>query len=224
MDKYTSEQIVSIIDTYKKTHGSPFFIEIAGSPNSGKTSAIKVLEKLLKRSNISHYVIYESADICDIKSKLSENFNIWTACDTICKILATLDKDYDIIICERGVFDALCWCKFHLARNRISDKDFKTFTDFYSSSKFTDKVSLLMIFKCTENTSIEREAPLHISTMEGTIINKPVLSQINHSISETKKLFIHHFKNVIEVDTTKYSQEEINKSFVDSIFTKLKTN
>ncbi len=90
----------------------PIVIEFCGTPKSGKTSCINSLVLFLKRNHFRVKVLTERASICPIKNKFDPNFNIWTGCQALselARIMSNDSKEYDIVIMDRGLFDAVCW-------------------------------------------------------------------------------------------------------------------
>lgn len=59
-NSYT-KQLEIMLDAYKSKYTTPLLIEVMGTPNAGKTSAIKSLYGLLKRSGVSCRTIFEAA-------------------------------------------------------------------------------------------------------------------------------------------------------------------
>lgn len=96
----------------------PIIIEFCGSPKAGKTSSITALNIFLKRNGFKTVVLTERASVCPISDKQSPVFNVWTCSATINEINEKMDKansggeSIDVILCDRGIFDALCWCKW----------------------------------------------------------------------------------------------------------------
>ncbi len=213
--QFTTE-FPELLKQFKKKYEIPLIIEVSGTPNSGKTSVINMLRNNLRRCHIPHSVIYESANKCKINDKLSENFNIWTTCNTICSLIEKTESNKDVIICERGIFDALFWCNFHYSRNNLDDNEKKIFENVLSLGRFTDLISILFIFKCSAEASIRREGLLLTHT-EGRIVNKSVINQLNSSIDITRQNYGSVFKKTIEIDTSELEQLELQYSFIEKL-------
>ncbi len=69
------------------------------------------------------------ASVCPIRDKKHANFNVWTACTTLTQILQNTQTpaqpdDPDILILDRGLFDAVCWFAVmeRLARIRPAER------------------------------------------------------------------------------------------------------
>jgi Ni2+-binding GTPase involved in maturation of urease and hydrogenase len=95
----------------------PIVIEFCGSPKAGKTSCISALEMFLKRNDIRTTVITERGAICPIYNKFDPNFNVWAGCSELARfaeIMSNHFKDFDVVIMDRGFFDAVCWFQYQM--------------------------------------------------------------------------------------------------------------
>ena len=123
----------------------PIVIEFCGSPKAGKSSCINSLSMFLRRNNIRNIVITERGAICPIKNKFDPYFNVWAGCSALAKfseILTNNSKDYDVVIMDRGFFDAVCWFYWQTTLSELEQEDYKTFVNFFLSPKSIRKVSI----------------------------------------------------------------------------------
>lgn len=211
-----------LINQYKANNKTPFVVEVSGTPNSGKTSAIQTFEKVLKRSGIKYKIIYEAAAKCKIKNKLSPDFNIWTLNETIKQLLEAYLGNYDIVICERGLLDAICWYELYYQDKLITEEEYRTLLNYILLNRFVNCISCCYIMKCNVEVSLNRENLSGLLDTTGTIINDPVLTKYNSALERVQKLYSEHFKKVMELDTSELSQSDINRTFVSSILEHIK--
>src|SRR5712692_5275098 len=90
----------------------PLFIEFCGTPKSGKTTCATRLTHFLSRNGFSVMTVAERAGVCPLRNKSHMTFNVWTACASLNEMLEAVERDYQIVIFDRGIFDALCWMNF----------------------------------------------------------------------------------------------------------------
>jgi len=218
---FKNEEIKLAFRDFKLSKNKPLIIEISGSPNSGKTSAIHAIEKIVKQQGIKVKIIYEAATKCRLKDKLSIDFNIWTANLTINSILEALNNSYDMIICERGFFDCLCWLEFHTKNSNIPFNSIEEIYNFYKSKKWFENIDFIYVMTCSPEASIKREYLDGLTEVSGTIVNKKVLSIIDESISATIEKNKEDLKNIYMLDTTYLDQISINRTIVSSILSEL---
>ena len=108
----------------------PIVLEFAGVPKAGKTTTLSQIQAFLKRCGFRVEVVVERASVCPIQDKKHSNFNVWTACMTLSQILQKTQTparpdDPDILILDRGLFDAVCWFAVmeRLARIRRAERE-----------------------------------------------------------------------------------------------------
>jgi hypothetical protein len=100
------------------TARKPVVFEFAGVPKAGKTSTLGALHSFLKRCGFKVEIVAEKASICPIRDKHHFNFNVWTSCSALIQLLERTqnpprDGEPDILILDRGLFDALSWTLCH---------------------------------------------------------------------------------------------------------------
>lgn len=218
----TKEHMQLLLSHYKKRNDIPFIVEVLGTPNAGKTSAIQTFEKVLKRNGIKYKIIYEAASRCKIKNKLSPEFNLWTLSETIKQLLEVYSGNCDIVICERGLLDAICWCELYYQDNQINKEEYYKLLDYILLKRFIGHINCCYIMECSIEVSLERENLSGLLEVTGTIMNEEVLSKYNASLEKSKQLYGKYFNKLIKLDTSTLSQADINRQFISTILDYIK--
>lgn len=213
---YSAKEIHAISEKVQNFAERPIIIEVTGTPNAGKSPAITLLSRLLRRFNFKIKTIYESASRCRLPEKYSPEFDCWTACETIRQILENLYSQHNLIICERGLFDAICWANLYYLDGSLTEQDLKDYSAFYLNHRWKSQLKLVYLFKCDPEEAIRREG-LEGDEYQGVIVNKQVLTKINDAMGRAYNLHQKDFGTIIELDTTKLSQTEISRKFVSDI-------
>ena len=139
----------------------PLLIEFCGSPKSGKSTTITSLNQFLKRNKFSTTVLTERASICPVSNKKDPFFNVWTLTSAIAEIIEHIDKnDTDIIISDRGIFDALCWFDWlnkndSIENPYLDNNTYDILKQFVKLDLFKDYLDLVYVFKVDPAISIE---------------------------------------------------------------------
>lgn len=196
----------------------PIVIEFCGSPKSGKTSCINSLNIFLKRNGYKTIILTERASVCPISNKHDPIFNVWTCTSSINEINKTIDanrfnrggdEDIDIIICDRGIFDALCWFRWLRDTNKMLEKEYELLTEFATLHRWKRNIDLVYIFTADPNTSIEREYANLLTNKAGSIMNHKILSEYRQAVLDTKSDFGPLFNEIREIDTSNKEQNDV---------------
>jgi len=191
----------------------PIVIEFCGSPKSGKSSCISSLDLFLRRNKFRTKVLTERASVCPVKDKYDPSFNIWTACTAIAElseILSNNAKDFDVIILDRGVFDALCWFNWLKNRNSLDEADFNGLETFLLINKWRKSIDLIYVFTVTPEESLVREYANLLTNKAGSIMRKDVLKSYRDSVLNTVKDYSEKYQKIEQCDTTNISIENVN--------------
>ena len=178
-------------ERFKKDARAPIVIEFAGLPKAGKTTTLGQVQSFLKRCGFRAEIVVERASVCPIRDKKHSNFNVWTACTTLAQILEKTQTppradDPEILILDRGIFDAICWFSVmeHLARVRKNDR--LKIEEFLGMSDWSKRISGVILMTADPNDSIEREkGHLPVEGSAGSIMNINVLTEMRETILAT---------------------------------------
>ena len=133
-------------------------------------------------------------------------------------------KKIDIIIADRGIFDALCW--FNWLNTNPSDKNpylsnenFKELTTFINSDIWKRNIDLIYVFIVGPKTSIEREYSALLTGKRGSIMREDVLETYNTSVEQVITEYSQYYRQVEKIKT---DEDDLsgNPNKVNSIVTK----
>lgn len=192
----------------------PIVIEFCGSPKAGKTSCINSLNIFLKRNGFKTAILSEQASFSPISDKHNPVFNVWTCSSAINEINEKMDKaqhgeEIDVIISDRGIFDALCWFKWLKSQQHMNKKEYKILTEFATLYRWQKNIDLVYIFMVSPEESIKREYANLLTQKRGSIMREDVLEQYLASVKETMQEYEKDFRAVYEIDTTEKQQNDV---------------
>lgn len=196
----------------------PIVIEFCGSPKAGKTSSINSLNIFLKRNGFKTVVLTERASVCPISDKKSPVFNCWTCSATINEINEKMDtanaspnpeNNLDVIICDRGIFDALCWFRWLKSKNKMDECEYEVLTQFALLNRWQKNIDLVYVFITTPEESIRREYANLLTDKRGSIMKEDILSQYNEAIHQTLSEYQDAFRATYVIDTTAQEQNNV---------------
>jgi len=186
-------------------------IEFAGSPKAGKTTTLSTLHAFLKRCGFKVEVVIERASVCPIRDKKHANFNIWTSCTTLAQILEKTQHQHqlephpdapEILILDRGLFDAIVWLAMmeHLAK--IQKEDLEIVERFLLMPDWRKRIFGVIVMTASPNDSMARErGDLPVEGTEGSIMNEKWLAKFRQTILSVCKRLDKQFR-IYQVDTS----------------------
>lgn len=207
----------------------PIVIEFCGSPKAGKTSSITSLNIFLKRNGFKTTVLTERASVCPISDKQSPTFNVWTCTATINEINEKMDaansaeqNELDIILCDRGIFDALCWFRWLSTRNNMSEDEYKILSEFALLNRWQRNIDLVYIFLSAPEVSIKREYANLLTNRRGSIMNESILAEYRESVEKTLEEYKESFRATCVIDTTDRNQNNVGYEVTEKTLQTLK--
>ena len=186
---------------------SPFFVEFAGTPKSGKSSCIEIVRHFFRRVGFRVLAPTEGASRRTpyfLKDNLPA-FNTWSACYALTHVLEgkydTEDR-YQIAFLDRGLFDALVWFELLKSNGEISDVELKAIQDFFSLERWRSSIGIVFLFQADANTSLERENAHTLIDEPGSAMNPAFLTNLNEAYDAVFEKFQDYY-NVSSINTSK---------------------
>ena len=192
------------------TARKPVVVEFAGVPKAGKSTTIGQIQAFLKRCGFSVEVVVEHASTCPIRDKKHANFNVWTACATLIQLLektqiSSRPDDPDILLLDRGLFDAVNWFAVMERLARIRPDERAQIESFLLMDDWRKRVTGVIVMTASPADSMKREQgclPVHGAS--GSVMNDDVLGRMLDTTRETTARLKKEKKfRVFEVDTSR---------------------
>ena len=225
------EALAQEVLSLKKLHRQrrPIVIEFCGSPKAGKTSSINSLNIFLKRNGFKTTILTERASVCPIPDKESPTFNVWTCSSTINEINTEISKANlaegmgpDIIICDRGIFDALCWFRWLKNRNKMDESEYNILSEFALLNRWQRNIDLVYVFIANPEESIRREYANLLTDKRGSIMREDILAEYRKSIIDTFNEYKDAFRATSIIDTTDIEQNNVGYQVTEQTLQTLK--
>ena len=182
-------------------------IEFTGSPNSGKTTLIHNLAEALERDGLKVKVVQEDAEIVPKTiPKKTRIRNVWITFGQLQSLLEILyDSEYDVILLDRGYYDALFWAHFLYTQNICSTEECDSLVRILSEMNNT--FSLLPDYLFILDVSIEESLKRRCrqSALPPTLTNEDFLSSYKKELTYFSKIDSKHEY----LDTTNLSVFEV---------------
>ena len=180
----------------------PLVVEFSGTPKAGKSTIINSLRLFLARNKFHVFVLTERASTCPIRDKKHPFFNIWTACATLTQLIEAVQarKD-DIVIMDRGLFDALAWMRWLEDRHKLDSAQRDTIERFLTLDLWSKLTDLVLIMRVSPEEALEREFKEQVTRKPGSIMNPETIQEFNVALDNVAQQPT-PFTAVRTVDTT----------------------
>ena len=190
----------------KEQSSSPFFVEFAGTPKSGKSSCIEIVRHFFRRVDFRVLAPTEGASRRTpyyLKNNLPA-FNTWSACYALTHVLEgkhDAEDRYQVALLDRGLFDALAW--FELLRNdgQISDEELDAIQQFFSLERWRSSIGIVFLFKTDAPTSLKRENAHTLIDEPGSAMNPDFLPKLNNAYDAVSEKFQDYYR-LSTIDTS----------------------
>lgn len=193
----------------------PYFIEMLGTPEAGKTTTIKEVISSLNSKGYKVKYIRESAEIVPTDfSKGSIEAHIWMRLHTAQEILLSYFSSSDIVIIDRGILDTMFWDCLFFKQGKLTEEQLSSIDNFFKNFGFMP--DFVIILSTSPEEAIQRRGG------EGRVVTKKFIENFNtdlKSFSE-KRIAIPKF----EIDTTNMSIETVSTQVENAILQRLQNN
>ena len=131
---------------------APFMIEFTGSPDAGKTTCIKELDKFLHRSDFRVFIPQEGAEAIRHISRKTPEYNLRTGLYALNMLIDFAHSHtYDIVIFDRAIFDAYTWMIYWEDKKMLTPKEKDLHQRFFLSKPWVDRIIASYIVTCDAN-------------------------------------------------------------------------
>ena len=180
----------------------PIVIEFSGLPNSGKTTLLFNLKEFFKDSKIKTLIVWETAEFLpSVIPSGSIAQNLWITLETIQKNLELkFVEDFDLILLDRGLYNQLYWSTLYTENESYSLFTRGIINAF--SGMYDMWPDYLYIIDVDVDESLKRRM---LNEKSVTFSKKEFLT----NYKKTFKKFYEKIENVLYIDTTHLSKDEV---------------
>lgn len=209
-------QAREILKVVRRQARRSFFLEVTGTPKAGKTTSISMISSFFKTCGWSVHVLPEQAAKCPLKMKGHFFFNTWTTCEMLSDFLDLLDRDHDLVILDRGFFDALVWLELQHGQGQVSPEEYRIFREFVLLDRWqlTDATAILRV---SPATAMVREQDDHLVPRIGTLMHPDALKEFNSALDKSMGIWkagTSSRTSILEVDCELPDQKETVAQFI----------
>ena len=184
----------------------PIIVEFSGTPKSGKSSCIEIVSHFFRRLEFKVLSPSEGASRrtpYHLRQDLVA-FNTWSASYALTHILESLydPYNYQLVILDRGLFDALAWFQLLLSRNQITNETCDQVHDFLRIEKWRSIIDQVFLFTADPDTSMERENQNALIAEPGMVMRPEFLEELNVAYNAVRDKYSNDFQHFEPIDTS----------------------
>ena len=188
-----------------RSEDRPLFVEFAGTPKSGKSTCIDTINHFFRRSGFKVLAPTEGASKRTpyfLKDNLVA-YNVWSASYALTHILEGRygSDEYQLVILDRGLFDALAWFELLQGRQDVTDEECSIIQNFLLVKHWREFVDTVFLFETDPGTSLERENRDKLIKEPGQAMNSDFLTTLNTAYQTVRQKYSDQFGQLHVVNT-----------------------
>ena len=196
----------------------PFIIEITGSPDSGKTTTLEILDTFFRRQGYKVWKPLEGAEAVRRIPRKTHLYNVATGIYAMNILINHLNSgEYDLILFDRCLCDAWCWPMYWLKQRdkTLSREGMLAIQSFFGQDFWLNKIDIAFFMMCDPEVAVNRGQQWSITKKQGKFTG---LESIKELYKIFRKGFLYFLKekeiSVNLVDTTKLDPPAAAKEVV----------
>lgn len=178
------QEAANVAGILRRQARRPFIVEITGTPKAGKTTLITMVDGFLRDASWRVHVLTERAGACPLPMKGHFLFNTWTTGTMLAGLIDAVDRDVDLVVLDRGVFDALIWLEIQRAHGQVSEEERSAFEVFVMLPRWRRLTDLTCTISVEPEVSMLRENGRRLLPRSGSVMNEPFLVEFNQTLNE----------------------------------------
>lgn len=189
-----------------------YVLEVTGTPKAGKSTSVTILQGFFRQAGYQVHLLRERAADCPLPMKGHFFFNAWTTATMLAEVLETHETNTDLLILDRGFFDALIWLELQSRRDQVTPDEKKAFSEFVLMDRWRSLVDVTVIMTVSPEIALKREHQNQIVPRLGSMMNVAALEEFNDALKYISDEYSDKF-SFLRIDTT--SQQEVLSTNAD---------
>jgi len=224
---YRKEELFKLKKTLIKQ--KPYVIEFTGTPRTGKTSLINNLKDFFKKKGFYVEVLeefttsekYKKEIYPILKNQYKNIINTEIPKYVLNQLEESINKNPDIIIIDRSLFDRLIWVDRLVMKDGMSKEEYNDYKKLYIPL-IKEKIDIVISTYADSLTALKRDYNSNLSLEKRTFLNEQNIQEYNKSLLNMEKLSKTENINFKLFDTTNKNQRDVSIEIVDIILENMK--
>ena len=225
---YRKQEIYKMISVLDKN--KPYVIEFTGTPRTGKTTLMNNLYDFFKKGGFTTSTLeefttsqrYKKEIYPRLKNEYKSVINTEIPKYVLENLNMAIDKNNDIILIDRSLFDRMIWMDRLYNKNGVTEREYNDYIDKYTKI-INNKIDIVIGLYTDSLTSLRRDYTANASLEKRTFLSEDNINEYNNSLMNMKKLSNKENINFYLFDTTNKSERDISFEVLDTILTDMKS-
>lgn len=225
---YRKQEIYKMISVLDKN--KPYVIEFTGTPRTGKTTLMNNLYDFFKKGGFTTSTLeefttsqrYKKEIYPRLKNEYKSVINTEIPKYVLENLNMAIDKNNDIILIDRSLFDRMIWMDRLYNKNGVTEREYNDYIDKYTKI-INDKIDIVIGLYTDSLTSLRRDYTANASLEKRTFLSEDNINEYNNSLMNMKKLSNKENINFYLFDTTDKSERDISFEVLDTILTDMRS-
>ena len=224
---YRKQEIYKMISVLDKN--KPYVIEFTGTPRTGKTTLMNNLYDFFKKGGFTTSALeefttsqrYKKEIYPRLKNEYKSVINTEIPKYVLENLNMAIDKNNDIILIDRSLFDRMIWMDRLYNKNGVTEREYNDYIDKYTKI-INDKIDIVIGLYTDSLTSLRRDYTANASLEKRTFLSEDNINEYNNSLMNMKELSNKENINFYLFDTTDKSERDISFEVLDTILTDMR--
>lgn len=225
---YRKQEVYKMISVLDKN--KPYVIEFTGTPRTGKTTLMNNLYDFFKKGGFTTSTLeefttsqrYKKEIYPRLKNEYKSVINTEIPKYALENLNMAIDKNNDIILIDRSLFDRMIWMDRLYNKNGVTEREYNDYIDKYTKI-INDKIDIVIGLYTDSLTSLRRDYTANASLEKRTFLSEDNINEYNNSLMNMKKLSNKENINFYLFDTTNKSERDISFEVLDTILTDMRS-
>ena len=224
---YRKQEIYKMISVLDKNKS--YVIEFTGTPRTGKTTLMNNLYDFFKKGGFTTSTLeefttsqrYKKEIYPRLKNEYKSVINTEIPKYVLENLNMAIDKNNDIILIDRSLFDRMIWMDRLYNKNGVTEREYNDYIDKYTKI-INDKIDIVIGLYTDSLTSLRRDYTANASLEKRTFLSEDNINEYNNSLMNMKELSNKENINFYLFDTTNKSERDISFEILDTILTDMR--
>lgn len=225
---YRKQEVYKMISVLDKN--KPYVIEFTGTPRTGKTTLMNNLYDFFKKGGFTTSTLeefttsqrYKKEIYPRLKNEYKSVINTEIPKYVLENLNMAIDKNNDIILIDRSLFDRMIWMDRLYNKNGVTEREYNDYIDKYTKI-INDKIDIVIGLYTDSLTSLRRDYTANASLEKRTFLSEDNINEYNNSLMNMKELSNKENINFYLFDTTNKSERDISFEVLDTILTDMRS-